>query len=250
MPSETFSNARTRALRRGAFAALFLLAGLALGWWIGLHRARSHAALPVLFAAPAYQGLVNQNGENVSSRDFAGKVQVVAFLFPYCNTFCPVIAAHLVGFENLLAGSALADKVEVVAFNVDPAGTGPAQMRAFLQEYGWNPSDPRWQYLTGTPRQIRRVVTGGFHVDYQRVVDSGPDAAASLPALAVAGSDPQPIVANPLATQAHVHYDITHEDALMLVDPQGRVRAIYDQADAVGKFRLLHAVRSLLDAAH
>jgi cytochrome oxidase Cu insertion factor (SCO1/SenC/PrrC family) len=86
-------------------------------------------------------------------------------------------------------------------------------------------------------------------VDYQKV----PDAPASAPAspqapaaLAVAGSDPQPIVANPLATRADVDYDITHEDVMMIVDPQGRVRKIYDQADAVGKMRLLRDVRAAL----
>lgn len=229
-------------------AVLCLLVGLGVGWLAGRQRAVAHRALPVLFAAPVYRGLSDQNGARVSSSHFAGKVQVVAFLFPYCNTFCPVIAAHLVGFENLLAGSALADKVDVVAFNVDPGGTGPKQMREFLREYGWNPSNPHWKYLTGTPGQIRNVVTSGFHVDYQKVTDSDSQGATGSPALAVGGSDPQPIVSNPLATRADVPYDITHEDVLMLVDPQGRVRAIYDQADAVGKFALLRAVRSLVGA--
>ena len=165
-----------------------------------------------------------------------------------------MIAAHLVGFENLLAATPLAGRVEVVAFDVDPGGTGPRQMRAFLREYGWNPADPRWQYLTGRPTQIRRIVTGGYHVNYQKVQDSAPgggtSAPASTPALAAAGTDPQPIVANPLAQRADVDYDITHEDVMMIVDPQGRVRRIYDQADAVGAERLLREVRSVLAQSH
>jgi hypothetical protein len=37
---------------------------------------------------------------------------------------------------------------------------------------------------------------------------------------------------------------------LMIVDPQGRVRRIYDQADAVGAQRLLREVRSVLAQSH
>lgn len=244
-PSPTGPGLARVALWVGVAVSCLVL-GVGAGWLAASRHARQRAALPVLFQAPAYQGLRNQNGASVSSRDFDGKVQVVSFLFPYCNTFCPVIAAHLAGFENMLAGSPLADKVELVSFNVDPGGTGPAQMRQFLREYGWDPSNPHWQYLTGTPARIRAVVTAGFHVDYQKVADSDSGASPASAALGVAGSDPQPIVANPLAAKAHVSYDITHEDALLLVDPRGRVRAIYDQADAVGKFTLLKAVKSLL----
>ena len=242
--------------RMALFAALALVAvALAgsVGWLLGRQGPAPREGLPVLFKAPEFRGLINQNGIQLSSAYFRGKALVVTFLFPYCNTFCPVVAAHLVGFENLLASTPLAGRVDVVAFDVDPGDTGPRQMRDFLREYGWNPANPRWQFLTGRPTQIRRVVSGGYHVDYQKVPDSppaasGPAPTQASPALAVAGSDPQPIVANPLATRADVDYDITHEDVMMIVDPQGRVRKIYDQADAVGKMRLLRDVRAALGA--
>ncbi len=234
----------------GMAVALAVAIAGASGWILGRHAAPTRAALPVLFDAPHYRGLINQNGDKVASTRFRGKVQVVTFLFPYCTTFCPVVAAHLVGFENMLATTPLAGRVDVVAFDVDPGGTGPRQMRAFLSEYGWDPASPHWQYLTGTPAQIRRVVTTGYHVDYRKVVDAGPAGDQATAALAVAGSDPQPIVANPLADKAHVDYDITHEDVMMVVDPEGRVRRIYDQADAVGKMRLFDAVRAVLAPAH
>ena len=257
MQQQPSTQAASRPLLRGGIAALCLVLGAglgsAIGWRAAMHRSAAQRTLPVLFNAPTYRDLRNQNGDKVSSQAFDGKVQVVAFLFPYCNTFCPVVAAHLVGFENLLASTPLAGRVDVVAFDVDPGDTGPRQMRDFLREYGWNPANPRWQFLTGRPTQIRRVVSGGYHVDYQKVPDSppaasGPAPTQASPALAVAGSDPQPIVANPLATRADVDYDITHEDVMMIVDPQGRVRRIYDQADAVGKMRLLRDVRAVLGA--
>ncbi len=243
--------AQGRIALLGALALVAVALAGSVGWLLGHQVPKPHRALPVLFKAPEFRGLINQNGIQLSSAHFRGKALVVTFLFPYCNTFCPVVATHLVGFENLLASTPLAGRVDVVAFDVDPGDTGPRQMRDFLREYGWNPANPRWQFLTGRPTQIRRVVSGGYHVDYQKVPDSPASAPASTqasPALAVAGSDPQPIVANPLATRADVDYDITHEDVMMIVDPQGRVRRIYDQADAVGKMRLLRDVRAVLGA--
>lgn len=232
----------------GSVAALCLILAGTGGWLLGRAGSPHRPGLPVLFKAPAYHGLTNQLGQAVSSSAFRGKVRVVTFLFPYCTTFCPIIAAHLVGFEHLLADSHLANRVEVVAFNVDPAGTGPRQMRAFLKEYGWNPQDTHWQYLTGTPRQIRHAVTDGYHVAYRKVADSE-DNSPGQAAEVGDGTTPQPIVANPLADQAHVDYDITHENVLMVVDPQGRVRAIHAQADAVSQRQLLHEVDAALRAA-
>ncbi len=164
-----------RGLRYGALAAVLLLAGFVAG--VFAERARSGPApLADLGPAPQYT-LTNQLGRKVSSKRFAGKVRVVTFLFPYCTTYCPLIAAHLMGFERLmvLAQSGLQDKVEIVSFNIAPDAAGPKQMREFLHQYGWDPKDPHWQYLTGSKAQIRRVVTGGYHVAYRRVAD-GADA--------------------------------------------------------------------------
>jgi len=242
--ADTRRNPWRAPLLGGVFALCLVTTGVG-GWLLGrAHVARSTLAPPVLFAAPSYQNLTDQIGHKVSSAQFRGKVLVVTFLFPYCNTFCPIIAAHLVGFEHMLESSGLDKQVQVVAFNVDPAGTGPQQMRGFLKEYGWNPRDTHWQYLTGTPQQIRSIVTTGYHVGYEKVPDTGSD---NGNAAALTGGDtPQPIVANPLADKAHVRYDITHENVLMLVDPQGRVRVIHPEADAVSKWQLLHEVDAIL----
>jgi protein SCO1/2 len=226
-----------RRLRVAALAAAIPLAGL-VGFAIGAGR-QAKPDLPVLRPAPSYR-LTDQLGRPVSSQSFRGKVQVVSFLFPYCTTMCPLIAAHLADFENLGARPAgIADKIALVAFNIDPAGTGPAQMRAFLKQYGWNPEDLHWQYLTGSPAAIRRVVRDGFGVAYERVSDSAETADGSLPVV-------QPEVVNKLADEAHANYDIVHNDVIEIVDQRGRIRKIFDDADTVDWPRILNVVQDLL----
>jgi protein SCO1 len=221
-------------------ALVLLLAGGVGGWLIAQDtRAPAAKPLPVLGEAPEFRGLTNQLGASVDSSRFDGKVQVVTFLFPYCTTYCPLIAAHLAGLESTLELARLKDRVEIVAYNVDPGGVGPEQMRAFLEEFGWNPKAPNLEFLTGTPQQIRRVVAGGYHVAYEKVPDGAePGGGPEL--------TPQPEVLNKIAARAHVDYDIVHNDALEIVDPQGRIRKFYPQADVVSTARLLHVIKSLL----
>lgn len=221
-------------------ALVLLLAGGVAGWLFAQStNTQARKALPLLGKAPRFSGLTNQLGESVDSGRFDGKVQVVTFLFPYCTTYCPLIAAHLAGLESTLKLARLQDRVEIVAFNVDPGGAGTDQMRAFLKEFGWNPQDPGLQFLTGTPQQIQRVVDGGYHVAFQKVPDGAePGGGAEL--------TPQPEVVNKVADEAKIDYDIVHNDALEIVDPQGRIRKFYPQADVVSNSRLLTAIRALL----
>lgn len=215
-----------------------LAAGFA-GFFYGQSAATNDAkAVPVLGHAPRYT-MTNQFGKTVSSASFHGKVQLVNFLFPYCTTLCPLIAAHLVNLENLdLVPDGLSSRVEIVSFNIDPAGTGPKEMRAFLRQYGWNPKNPRWQYLTGSPDEIRRVVSKGFGVWYQRVKNRD---SSAMP-----GGVVQPEVANPLAKKANVDYDIAHDDVLEIIGPKGRIREIYQNADTLGSQQLVSMIRRVL----
>ncbi|MDP2481066.1 MAG: SCO family protein [Candidatus Palauibacterales bacterium] len=208
--------------------------------------ARSAASLEDLGPAPHYT-LTDQNGRRVDSDSLLGKVRVVTFLFPYCRTYCPLVAAHLRGLQSELESAGLADRVQTVAFNVDPAGADRTRMRSFLRQYGWEPSGRAMEYLTGTPTEIRRVVTGGYHVDYRRVEEGGEGPGGAGAAGDTTGAlAPQPEVLNPLADSAAVTYDVVHNDALELVDPQGRIRRYYGEADRVSDERLVSDIRALL----
>lgn len=218
--------------------------GAGAGFLLGRHGGPSPGALPVLGTAPSYT-LTDQLGRSVSSDRFAGKVQLVTFLSPYCTGSCPLIAYNLISLERVLEAAGLASRVQLVAFDVDPGHTGPAAMAAFLRQYGWDPSDPRWEFLTGTPEAVRAVVTGGFAIDYERVTgaqEAAEDAAARREGRFV----PEPQVANPLATKADPDYDVVHNDALVVVDPEGRIRAFFDEAARLSNSQLMAVITRLV----
>jgi len=223
-----------------------LAVGIAAGYVAGVRRdvrSAGQASLRPLRPAPHYV-LTDQMGRSVDSTSFDGDVQIVTFLFPYCTTYCPLIAADLVQFELVLKGTDLAKRVRIVAFNVDPAGSGPAQMRAFMREYGWNPSDTRWEFLTGSPSAIRRVVTGGYMISFER--ESLADEAREEAKERAAGEYvPQPEVQNEVAQRANVDYDIVHNDALEIVGPDGRIYKIFEDAEKVTSEQLLATIHAI-----
>jgi len=201
-------------------------------------------SLKVVGEVPGYT-LTNQLGDKVSSNKFSGKVRVVSFLFPYCKEYCPLIAINMVNLEQILKSAHLTNKVQLVSYDVDPEHTGPSQMRAFMKEYGWNPQNTDWQYLTGKPSQIKKIVRKSYYISYQQVSEATEDSLVNLEKKQGTYA-PSPEVSNKLADKVNPDYDIAHNDALAIVDTKGRIRKIYDDADHVSNQRLLHVIDQLL----
>ncbi|HUA09622.1 MAG TPA: SCO family protein [Candidatus Acidoferrales bacterium] len=225
-------------LGRIAVGRVALAAALALAGAAGCSRGQIQGIRP----APQYT-LTNQLGQRVPSSSLRGKVQIVTFLFPYCTTYCPLIAQRLATFEHARERDGLADRVQIVAFNVDPTGSGPKAMSAFMREYGWNPSDTHWQYLTGSAAEIHRVVRDGYMIDYERVTlaEEARDEALEKKAGTYVA---EPEVQNKVADAAHVDYDVVHNDLLEIVSPTGEIVKIFDDAEKVRGAELLLAVQA------
>lgn len=201
----------------------------------GGNTGREAAASPAGYGpAPSYT-LTDQADQLVSSRHFAGTVQVVSFLFPYCTTDCPLLARNLALMQQRLADQGLGGRVEIITFNVDPSGAGPAELRRFIAQYGGQ-ADPgtggvHWHFLTGPPAEVRRVVRDGYHIAYWK--DAGAEESGTT----------RP---NRLAEKASVGYDIKHTDATYLVSSQGTITDVRQGPSSADASALLAAVHRLL----
>jgi cytochrome oxidase Cu insertion factor (SCO1/SenC/PrrC family) len=87
---------------------------------------------------------------------------------------------------------------------------------------------------------VHRVVQNGFGVWYTRI------SLASEAQNNTSAPVEQPEVVNKLADEAHVDYDIVHNDVLEIVDQKGRLRKIYDSADTVSWTDLLSIIQALI----
>jgi len=232
-------------MKKSFVVTTLVLVGLGcfMAGWLLRPAAQHRQPLPVLGTVPDYT-LTDQLGRPVASTAFAGKVRVVTFLFPYCTSYCPLIAHNFVSLAGVLQTAGLDAKVQLVSFNVDPENTGIDQMRTFQRQYGWNPEDPRWAYLTGKPEQIRHIVRDAFHIYYKKV-RTGHDEGEEGEGTHI----PELVVGNRLAEQAQVGYDIVHNDALVIVDTQGRIRKYFSEADRISDDQLIEVIRQLLGEA-
>lgn len=223
----------------------------ATGWW-AVRRVPSQdktqaRPLPVMGLAPDY-ALMNQWAEPVNAHEFAGRVQIVSFLFPYCTNYCPLIAAKLTKIAGRIQDAHLQNSVRIVSFNVDPEHTGPVQMRAFMRQYGWNPRDLMWQFLTGKPDAMRRVIAEGFHV-YYRTISLATEAANRSRALRASDYVPEPTMHNALAKQAKPDYDVVHNDVIVIVGQHGHLRRYFMNGSQVSTREIMVTLRQLLRAS-
>jgi protein SCO1 len=234
-------------MRKGfVYLSIFIFFG-AGGFFLGRFfsgHSRQKESLPVLGQAPDYI-LTNQLGSPVSSTSFRGKVQVVTFLFTYCRGYCPLIAHNFVALEHVLKATGIADQIQFVAFNVDPENTGPAQMKMFQKQYGWDPSDLHWEFLTGSPEEIRRIVTEGYHVYFRKVRDTK-ESQESESGKLEQDLTPEPVVSNPLADSAGADYDIIHNDMMVIVDTRGCIRRIFEDAERISDEQFMNVINQLL----
>ena len=95
--------------------------------------------------------LTNQDGAQVTDKDFVGRYRIVYVGYTFCPDVCPVdvqaIGAGLKTFET--AAPALGAKIVPIFVSVDPARDKPAELKQFVAAF-----HPRMVGLTGTKEQI------------------------------------------------------------------------------------------------
>jgi protein SCO1/2 len=98
--------------------------------------------------------LVNQDGRQVSDKQFEGKYRLIYFGFTYCPDVCPVDLQNIGKAMRQLEKSdrALAEKVQPIFITVDPERDTPPVMKQYAAAF-----HPRIIGLTGTKEQIAEV---------------------------------------------------------------------------------------------
>ena len=95
--------------------------------------------------------LTNQDGRQVSDRDFAGRYRLMYFGYPYCPDVCPV------DLQKLAAGYArlektdpdVAARIAPIFVSIDPERDTPSVLKQYVSAF-----HPKLTGLTGTPEQI------------------------------------------------------------------------------------------------
>lgn len=170
---------------------LLLLAAVAGGLYLLLHRPTAGPDLPRLGGAPAF-ALVSESGKTVTAAEYAGTVWIADFIFTRCGGSCPILSSRMLALSRKTAD---VPGIRYVSFGVDPEHDTPEVLAAYARDLGADLS--RWSFLHGGRPVIRTLIKDGFML----AIEDGP------------ADSVEPIL---------------HSTRFVLVDGEGTIRGYYD----------------------
>jgi protein SCO1/2 len=193
--------ARTAVLRTClASAALLLAGGVALAAATDRFQAFTtetarRVAVRRQPAALPVVTLENQSGARLTLADLRGKWLLVDFIYTRCPMFCTVLGGDFAQLERQLAGPIAQGRVQLLSISFDPTRDPPAQLAAYLKRF--RGQDMGWLAARPLTADGLQSLTAAFGVT---------------------------IIQDRLG-------GYTHNAAIHLVDPEGRLVDIFDLGD-------------------
>jgi protein SCO1/2 len=157
------------ALSRGLRIGLFIVAGFIIGAGSAL-ALFPQAWQQVFVSASGGKALIggpfvltDQNGKQVTDKDFRGRFMLVYFGFTFCPDVCPSALQVMAAALDKLGPKAA--KITPIFITIDPERDTPDKMAQYVQSF-----DPRLVGLTGSPDEIA-AVTKEYRVYAKKVDD-------------------------------------------------------------------------------
>ncbi|MDX1654948.1 MAG: SCO family protein [Candidatus Competibacteraceae bacterium] len=191
----------------GKTVTLILSAALALavGLWAGLYLTARLNPPPLELASgvvldpprrvEAFE-LIDQDGRSFGPERLAGQWDFIYFGYTYCPDVCPTSLADLAALERRLESQGLAEATAYLLISVDPQRDTPERLGEYVRYF-----HPQFQGATGSRQTLDRL-TRQMGVAYR--IPKSQD-----------GED----------------YMVDHSSAVLVVDPQARLRAIFTSHD-------------------
>lgn len=95
-----------------------------------------------------------EDGRETQISELQGKVQVVSFVYTYCEHTCPTIIARLKSIESKLSDAAR-EHVQFTLVSLDPERDTPDVLRAYMDDR--NLDTRGWAMLNGAPHDVRQL---------------------------------------------------------------------------------------------
>lgn len=144
--------------------------------------------------------LVDQDGNSVDAAVFRDRWDLVFFGFTHCPDVCPTTLQILSQAQQTLRESAAAALPRIVLVSVDPERDTPPLMARYVSHFGEGSLG-----LTGDLEEIRKLAGGlGIFFEKQPSVDG--------------------------------NYGVDHSAAVLLIDPNGELRAVFSAPHAPANF--------------
>ena len=152
--------------------------------------------------------LVNQYGETVTEKTTEGKIYVANFFFATCQSICPEMSTNLTSVQETFRDD---DSLLILSHSVNPLHDTVEVLNGYAQTYGAIKN--KWHLLTGDKKQIYDLAKSSYLVN--ALEDDG---------------SPEGFI---------------HSELFLLVDPQKRLRGMYDGTNKSEVNRLIEDIHRL-----
>lgn len=152
--------------------------------------------------------LINQNGQEITQKDYENKIYVADFFFTRCQTICPIMTGNMKMVQEAFLND---PKVMMLSHSVTPIMDSVPVLKAYAIDKGVN--DAKWNLVTGPKKEIYRLA----RKSYFAVLDEGDGGIQ----------------------------DFIHTENFVLVDPKKRIRGYYDGTDIADVERLIEDIKLL-----
>jgi protein SCO1/2 len=172
---------------------------------------RAPSNLPRLYTTPAFS-LFDQEGRIFSSDQLKGHIWLADFIFTECPGPCPRLSSRFQELGQMLERT---PDVKLVSFTVDPETDTPPVLKEYSKRFLADPA--RWYFLTGSEEVVKALVVKQFLM---------------------------PLIKNP-GGKKNSDGAYLHSTKVVLVDPDGQVRALYEGLGNEALQRILQDVGAL-----
>ncbi len=135
--------------------------------------------------------LTNQDGEELTNKDFDSYYYVADFFFTTCPSICPIMTENMSFIQNTFKNDS---SVLLLSHSVTPKIDSVAQLKKYALEKGV--IDEKWHLVTGPKKEIYDLARQSY--------------------LAVKTNESGNL------------YDMIHTENFILIDPDRRIRGFYD----------------------
>jgi len=152
--------------------------------------------------------LINQNGINITNKDYENKIYVVDFFFTRCPTICPIMTNNMVKIQDEFINN---DDIMLLSMSVTPEVDNVDVLKQYAIDKGVN--DSKWNITTGSKKHIYELA----RKSYFAVVEQGDGGLQ----------------------------DFIHTPNFILIDTKKQIRGIYDGTDENEILRLVKDIKIL-----
>jgi len=155
----------------------------------------------------------NQEGLQVTNKDYANKVWITEFFFSTCPTICPIMTVQMTKLFEEVNTMDKKDQVQFLSFSIDPEKDTPETLKKYKNLYCKNCEN--WDFLTGDEKFTHRLGIESFKIFAGR--------------------------------EAEAEGGFAHSGAFSLVDTKGFLRGVYNITGFDGSVNNLEYYRLLED---